>query len=123
MLSPSRSVIAGIAAFTGSAYLLLRRRRKLRAAALTAAGIGQRVVIIGASSGVGKDLALLYAARGARLCLVARRELSAVVQECEERGATDCSASCKDASKAEDVFALQAEVQERWDGVDLLVIW
>lgn len=34
----------------------------------------ERVLILGASSGVGRVLASLYAARGARACLVARRE-------------------------------------------------
>lgn len=34
----------------------------------------QRVVITGASSGIGASLARLYAAQGAQLCLIARRE-------------------------------------------------
>ncbi|KAJ3149910.1 hypothetical protein HDU89_003366 [Geranomyces variabilis] len=46
--------------------------------------IGERVVIFGASSGIGKELALQYAARGARVLLVARREglLQKVVVDC-----------------------------------------
>ncbi|KAI8916808.1 hypothetical protein BC831DRAFT_486759 [Entophlyctis helioformis] len=44
----------------------------------------QRVVILGASSGIGHHLALQYAARGARLLLVARRRdrLESVQAEC-----------------------------------------
>ncbi|KAI8922443.1 hypothetical protein DFJ77DRAFT_25231 [Powellomyces hirtus] len=45
---------------------------------------GERVVIFGASSGIGKELALQYAARGARLLLIARREalLQKLTVEC-----------------------------------------
>ncbi|KAJ2666717.1 hypothetical protein IW148_000707 [Coemansia sp. RSA 1199] len=47
---------------------------------------GARVVIVGASSGIGKCLALEYARRGARLLLCARRhdELTRVQHECEK---------------------------------------
>lgn len=44
----------------------------------------ERVLILGASSGIGRALALEYAGRGARICVVARREdaLKAVVEKC-----------------------------------------
>lgn len=46
---------------------------------------GERVLILGASSGVGRVLALKYAERGAKVCVVARRnaELELVRSECE----------------------------------------
>ena len=49
----------------------------------------ERVVILGASSGIGRCIALEYAARGARVCVVARREkeLTNVCEECRSRGA------------------------------------
>ena len=52
----------------------------------------ERVLILGASSGIGKEIALNYARRGARLCIVARRKevLASVLQECQTNG---CSAS------------------------------
>lgn len=45
----------------------------------------ERVLILGASSGVGRMLALKYAERGAKICVVARRyaELELVRSECE----------------------------------------
>lgn len=46
--------------------------------------IGERVLILGASSGVGRAMARQYAARGARVCVVGRREalLLEVRDEC-----------------------------------------
>jgi NAD(P)-dependent dehydrogenase (short-subunit alcohol dehydrogenase family) len=45
----------------------------------------ERVLILGASSGIGRVLALKYAKRGAKVCVVARRsaELELVRSECE----------------------------------------
>lgn len=45
----------------------------------------ERVVILGASSGIGRALAHEYARRGARVCVTARREdeLTKVVEECK----------------------------------------
>jgi NADPH:quinone reductase-like Zn-dependent oxidoreductase len=47
----------------------------------------ERVLILGASSGVGRSIAHLYAQRGARVCVVGRRKhlLDEVVRECSER--------------------------------------
>lgn len=44
----------------------------------------ERVLILGASSGIGRAIAHIYAARGARVCVVARRDdqLQAVAEEC-----------------------------------------
>ena len=50
---------------------------------------GQTIVLTGSSSGIGAEAAVLMARRGARLCLVARREeqLREVQQRVEEEGA------------------------------------
>lgn len=47
----------------------------------------ERVLILGASSGIGREIAHLYAARKARICIVGRREdkLDAVWSELFER--------------------------------------
>jgi len=46
----------------------------------------ERVLILGASSGVGKAIARKYAARGARVCVVGRRQslLDDVKKECKD---------------------------------------
>jgi NADPH:quinone reductase-like Zn-dependent oxidoreductase len=52
----------------------------------------ERVLVLGASSGIGRTIAHLYAARGARVCVVARRQaqLDQVVEECRrEAGLPD----------------------------------
>jgi len=50
---------------------------------------GERVVVTGASSGIGEQIAYAHAAKGARLVIAARREadLSRVAQRCLELGA------------------------------------
>ena len=50
----------------------------------------ERVLIIGATSGVGRKLANLYAKRGAKVCVVGRRQaqLDEVKAECIQSGAS-----------------------------------
>lgn len=47
---------------------------------------GERVLVVGASSGIGRAIAHEYAKRGARVCIVGRREdkVLDVSQECME---------------------------------------
>jgi NAD(P)-dependent dehydrogenase (short-subunit alcohol dehydrogenase family) len=49
----------------------------------------ERVLILGASSGIGRSIAHMYAARGARVCIVARRDdqLQEVMDECQQLSA------------------------------------
>jgi hypothetical protein len=72
----SRAGLTAVLALALSLPLLLRIPRiayKFRRRAQLPADY-ERVLVLGASSGIGRAVAHLYAARGARVCLVGRRE-------------------------------------------------
>ncbi|ORZ32720.1 hypothetical protein BCR44DRAFT_1439788 [Catenaria anguillulae PL171] len=84
-LSPSLSwlltaITAGALATTTLLHLRFRHRQANRLAKRR----GLHIVLVGASSGVGEQLAYQYASRGARLVLAARREslLASVREQC-----------------------------------------
>ena len=86
----------------------------------------ERVLILGASSGVGRALAIQYAALGARVCIVARREdvLAKVADECKRSRAEGLKAKAPedadsiiisvraDFTVVDDVLAVRAKVEE-----------
>lgn len=87
----------------------------------------ERVVILGASRGIGRAIAYRYAQRGAKICVVGRKstELDAVRSECEEALAAIAHASssdlvpassvlsiCGDISRAQDLIAIRGEIYE-----------
>ncbi|ORX39200.1 hypothetical protein BD324DRAFT_618829 [Kockovaella imperatae] len=86
----------------------------------------ERVVLLGASSGIGRDLALVYAGRGARICLVARRRdaLESVKKECLALGAAEdrVLVIVGDLTSTEDVIRIREEVVKAWKGLDTLHI-
>ncbi|KAK8068984.1 hypothetical protein PG994_005600 [Apiospora phragmitis] len=91
----------------------------------------ERVCILGASSGLGRDLAKKYAARGAKVCLVARRaELIAALarerrreeEEEEEEEDRRCIGIAADVAVAEDMVAVRERIRQAWGGLDTLHI-
>ena len=80
----------------------------------------ERVVILGASSGVGRALTKHYAARGARVYAIARRE------ELVHRLVDECGASCEafvgDFTNPEDMERLRSNILQSWGGVDTVHI-
>jgi NADPH:quinone reductase-like Zn-dependent oxidoreductase len=75
---------------------------------------GERVLILGASSGIGKEIALNYARRGARLCIVARRKelLASVLQDCQTNGcSTSAIAVAADFSNADDLIDIRDTIE------------
>ncbi|XXH02166.1 hypothetical protein Hte_008534 [Hypoxylon texense] len=80
----------------------------------------ERVLIIGASSGLGRNIAKQYAARGARVCIVARRaeQLSVLANECGQR----CIWEAADFGNAKDMARLRERLLAEWEGLDTLHI-
>ncbi|KAK9692549.1 hypothetical protein K7432_014283 [Basidiobolus ranarum] len=85
----------------------------------------ERVVIIGASSGLGKVLALKYAQRGAKLIICARREaqLIEVRDECLSLGATSTvEYVVADITQEKDLEKVKNVSLEKMGGVDTLIL-
>lgn len=84
---------------------------------------GQRVLITGASSGIGAELARLFAGEKARVALAARRRerLEEVAKECRARGG-EAHVVLADVSKEEDCKRMIAETVAALGGLDVLVV-
>ena len=82
----------------------------------------QVVIVTGASSGIGRSVALAFAAAGARVALVARSSdaLEAIAQQIQQRGQTSLVVPT-DVTIREEVAAMAAKVFERWGRIDILV--
>jgi short-subunit dehydrogenase len=83
---------------------------------------GQRVLLTGASSGIGAALARKLAAAGCRLLLTARRQahLQKLVGELREVGSGICSLT-GDITEPRTRARLAQWVEQRWDGLDVLI--
>jgi len=88
----------------------------------------ERVLILGASSGIGRAIAHLYAARDAYVCIVARRDdkLEAVKAECVEllpsREEAKILKVNEDFSHPEGLLRVRAILEKEWSGLDTLVV-
>lgn len=102
---------AALAVAIPAAYLLTRNttRRHLQ---------DERVLIVGASSGVGHSVARQYAQRGARVCVVARRaeKLKALEAECGAR----CMVEVADMTVVEDMVRVRQAIDAAWGGLDTI---
>jgi NAD(P)-dependent dehydrogenase (short-subunit alcohol dehydrogenase family) len=83
---------------------------------------GKRILITGASSGIGEAGALKLAREGARVIVVARRRelLDSVVDRITAAGG-EATAYASDLSNLDEVDALVADVEERFGGIDVLI--
>jgi NAD(P)-dependent dehydrogenase (short-subunit alcohol dehydrogenase family) len=83
---------------------------------------GKRVLLTGASSGIGESGAEEFAKHGATVVAVARRQdlLDALVGRIEAQGGSATAISC-DLSDLDAVDALAADVEARLGGVDILI--
>ncbi|MDC0707469.1 SDR family oxidoreductase [Stigmatella sp. ncwal1] len=83
---------------------------------------GKTVIITGASVGIGEELALVLAARGANLVLAARNEeaLEGVKRRCEQAGARAITVRT-DVAQEGDCRRLAERAIEAFGGIDILV--
>ncbi|KAL0084831.1 hypothetical protein F4703DRAFT_1737278, partial [Phycomyces blakesleeanus] len=83
----------------------------------------ERVVILGCSSGIGRETALTYAARGASLVLFARRMamLESLEQECKDRGATKVLVVQGDVGSQVDLEKIKTRSREELGGLDTAI--
>lgn len=83
---------------------------------------GRRIILTGASEGIGRALALELAGGGARLALAARdrERLESLAQECRSRGG-DARALPTDVTSQQDCEWLVNETLAAFGGVDVLV--
>lgn len=81
------------------------------------------VLVTGAGSGIGRSIALLYAARGARLVLAGRRKdpLEATREESLAAGAADVVVAPTDVTDAEACERLVAVAREAFGRIDVCV--
>jgi short-subunit dehydrogenase len=81
------------------------------------------VVVLGASSGIGRAAAHAFAARGVRLVLAARSasSIERAAAECRARGASDVLTAPLDITDERAVGAMLARTRERFGGVDVWV--
>jgi short-subunit dehydrogenase len=83
---------------------------------------GRRIILTGASEGIGRALALALASRGARVALAARdrERLESLAQECRGRGG-EALAIPTDVTNQQDLEWLVAETVKAFGGIDALV--
>ena len=83
---------------------------------------GSRIILTGASEGIGRALALALAARGARVALAARdrERLESLAQQCRAAGG-EAFAVPTDVTSQQDLEWLVAETVKTFGGVDVVI--
>lgn len=80
--------------------------------------IGRRLLVTGASRGIGHAIAKLSALRGDKVCLVAR---GAEIDSVATSIGADCFGIAADVTKADDLARAAATIAERWGGLDVII--
>ncbi|KAJ7234014.1 NAD(P)-binding protein [Mycena haematopus] len=105
-------------------FAFLRRRSK-RSSSLPRRN--ERILIIGASSGVGRTLAHQYSKLGVKgVCVVGRREdkIAEVVTECNayKEPHTEIIGIAGDFAEVDDMVRTRSQLESRWGGIDTMIV-
>ncbi|HUM83501.1 MAG TPA: SDR family oxidoreductase [Lachnospiraceae bacterium] len=116
-----RIVLAGGAASAAAAYFLIRNDRQKKADETD--GTGKTVLITGASGGIGKEFAFIFAKHHFNLVLVARSmdKLEELKMELENSYDVEVTVISKDLSDEDAAEQIYEEVEEKGITVDQLV--
>ncbi|KAF9026134.1 NAD(P)-binding protein, partial [Hymenopellis radicata] len=86
----------------------------------------ERVLVLGAGTGIGRETARQYVERGARVCIVGRRQekLNETAEMCTAKsGNADRLLSvAADIASIDDMIALRDTLQNEWNGLDTLIL-
>ena len=83
---------------------------------------GQIAVLTGASSGIGKAIALSLADEGAKICLLGRNlEKLEAVARCAKQFSEHISIYKTDLGIDEDIHLLAVKLQEKFGAIDILI--
>ncbi|KAK2464884.1 hypothetical protein APHAL10511_002960 [Amanita phalloides] len=117
-----RSYATAGALVTGLLLFHLSRRKPLRQSFIPPNQ--ERALILGGTSGVGQSIALQYAQRGVRVCVVGRRQalVDDVAAECGRLGDKRALGVCADFTDVDSMLRVRDAIEKEWGGLDTLVI-
>ncbi|KAK7047186.1 hypothetical protein VNI00_006852 [Paramarasmius palmivorus] len=101
---------------------LLRTRKRIRNLPQSHT---ERILVLGASSGIGKEIALQYASSGRnRICLVGRKkdQLEEAAEECKGLGVESVVSFVGDISSVEDMLRLREVLESEFGGIDTIIV-
>ncbi|KAG8744354.1 hypothetical protein FRC12_014818 [Ceratobasidium sp. 428] len=124
ILASGAALLAGVSLFVGAQLISTSKRTQV------IRPVDERVLVVGASSGVGRATATTYAKRGARVAIIARRE--ALLQELkqeysqvsgisEDAGDRILSVTA-DFGNEDDMAKARDIIQQAWGGLDTLIV-
>ncbi|KAG9126818.1 hypothetical protein FRC07_001850 [Ceratobasidium sp. 392] len=123
ILASGIALVAGVSLIAGVRLISTPKRTQIIQPS------DERVLVIGASSGVGRATAAAYAKRGARVAIVARREdlLQELKEECIRMLEIPDKADrvlpiVADFGSGDDMARVRNTIQQAWNGLDTVVI-
>ncbi len=82
---------------------------------------GRRVLVTGATRGIGRGIAAAFASQGARVAIAARDAAAEVATELSSSYEAECIGLSLDVTQPESVATVFEAIMETWGGLDILV--